>query len=260
MERALDFDRTNVHLRYGASRKLSSDVLDLWLARIAKHVPSRLVSIIDLGCGTGRFTQRVPGALADRFSATVYSVDPSQRMLGVARENVARPDVITLEGAAEHVPLDDAAADLIFLSMVYHHIHDRRRAYKEFLRVLKPGGYLCIHTPTRELLNTYLWVPFFPGAREVEERRMPSSREVRESLEEHGFRLAAHEVVSQVFARDLQEYCGKISLRGLSTLQSIPGASFEAGLSRLRRYCETHKSDEAVCEQVELFIAVSPSP
>ena len=89
---------------------------------------------------------------------------------------------------------------------------------------------------------------------------MPSSREVRESLEEHGFRLAAHEVVSQVFARDLQEYCRKISLRGLSTLQIIPDARFEAGLSRLRRYCETHESDGAVCEQIELFIAVRPAP
>ncbi len=252
----MDYDRTNAHLCYDASRKLSSDVLALWLDRIAQHVPSRLGSIIDLGCGTGRFS----GALADRFSATVYGVDPSHRMLGVARENVARPDVIFLEGSAEHVPLDDTAADLIFLSMVYHHIQDLGRAYAEFLRVLKPGGHLCIRTSTRELLNTCLWLPFFPDALEVEERRTPSSGEVRDSLEEHGFRLIAQEMVSQTFASNLHEYWEKISLRGLSTLQIIPDASFEAGLSRLRRSCETHKSDEAVCEQIELFIAVSPSP
>ncbi len=165
LEPDLDYDRSNVHLSYDASRKLSNDVLDLWLDRLAQHLPSQLGCIIDLGCGTGRLTQRIPRALADRFSATVYGVDPSHRMLGVARENVARPDVLFLEGTAEHMPLDDGVADLIFLSMVYHHIHDLRRAYTEFLRVLKPGGHLCIRTSTWELLNTYLWVPFCPGAR-----------------------------------------------------------------------------------------------
>ncbi|HSH79859.1 MAG TPA: hypothetical protein VLA19_15140 [Herpetosiphonaceae bacterium] len=37
----MDYDRTNVHLSYDASRKLSNNVLDLWHDRIAQHVPSQ---------------------------------------------------------------------------------------------------------------------------------------------------------------------------------------------------------------------------
>ncbi len=89
---------------------------------------------------------------------------------------------------------------------------------------------------------------------------MRPSRELREAPEEHGCRLAAREMVSQAFANNLGECCERISLRGLSTLQHIPDASFEAGLSRLRRYCATHESEGAVCEQIELFIAMRPAP
>ncbi len=134
-----------------------------------------------------------------------------------------------LPGSAEVVPLPDGVADLVFLSMVYHHIRDRAKAHGEFRRVLKPGGWLCIRTSTRELIDTYLWIRFFPGPREIEERRIPSSGDLREGLEGCGFRLEAHEVVSQVFAEDLWEYYRKISLHGLSSLQSIPDETFEEG-------------------------------
>lgn len=250
-----DYDRGEIHLRYDGARSFSPAALELWMGRLAAHVPREGVeTIVDVGCGTGRFT----AALAEVFAATVYGVEPSAKMLEVARENVARSHararIKLLEGAAEAVPVDEGAADLVFLSMVYHHIRDKRRACAEFRRVLRPSGRLVIRTATREGAGSYLWLSFFPEAAEIESGRTPSREELTNTLGGQGFRLAAHEIVRQPFAEDFREYEEKISLRGLSSLQAIPDEAFASGLARLREFCDAQPPARPVYEEVDLFV------
>ena len=122
--------------------------------------------------------------------------------------------------------------------------------------MLRPSRYLCIRTSTREILDSYLWLLFFPEAREIEAQRSDSRHEITTLLRTHNFRLTAHEVVHQEFARDMDEYFQKISQRGLSSLQAISDQAFQTGLAGLRKHCETHDTGQAVREQAELFVFV----
>ena len=70
------YDQTDIHLRYRQSRRLPQKTMTLWLDTIARYVnQEEIKTIIDLGCGTGRFTK----ALADHFAAKVYGIDPSSK-------------------------------------------------------------------------------------------------------------------------------------------------------------------------------------
>jgi ubiquinone/menaquinone biosynthesis C-methylase UbiE len=247
---AFSYDRNDIHLRYDAARKLPDETIRLWCERLAAHLPDNKIKlIVDLGCGTGRFS----GALAKFFNAEVCAVDPSTKMLEVARQRAPDPRVHFLEGRAEQIPLGTGAADLVFLSMVYHHIEDKAVAFGEFRRVLNHRGRLAIRTATRERLDRYLWLRFFPAGREIEGRRTPAAAELVETSRENGFRLEARATLTQLFAANLSEYCDKIGLRGLSSLQAIPDKEFEKGIAGLRAYCESQVAAEPVFEETDLF-------
>lgn len=78
----MDYDATEIARTYDSGRDHGPEVLDLWMTALASHVEvASTRSILDLGCGTGRFSE----ALADRFAAQVIAVDPSKKMLERAR-------------------------------------------------------------------------------------------------------------------------------------------------------------------------------
>ena len=66
--------------------------------------------------------------------------------------------------------------------------------------------------------------------------------------------MIVHEVVRQLFARDLAEYCDKISRRALSGLQSITDEAFARGLRDLRRHCDAEDAARPVHEEIDLFV------
>ena len=66
---------------YPAARTLSGETAATWTAILAQFVPtSRLATVLDLGCGTGRFS----ALFAERFAALVIGLDPSLDMLQAA--------------------------------------------------------------------------------------------------------------------------------------------------------------------------------
>jgi 2-polyprenyl-3-methyl-5-hydroxy-6-metoxy-1,4-benzoquinol methylase len=77
-------------------------VLALWLDVISRSVPKGAVSeILDVGCGTGRYST----ALAAHFNARVIAVDPSEKMLAEARKK-ATEGVRYERASAESLPVD----------------------------------------------------------------------------------------------------------------------------------------------------------
>ena len=225
--------------------------MTLWLDTIAKYVnQEEIKTIIDMGCGTGRFTK----ALADHFSAKVYGIDPSSKMLMIAKQNIISPMLEFIKGSAENIPLGDNVSDMLFLSQVYHHIQDKIKAACEFNRVLKKGGFLCIRTSTTDILDCYLYLQFFPEARKIDLANLPSRKEIQEFFRNKGFELRCHTIVNQIFAENLNKYFDKISLRGLSDLETITDNEFQEGLTRLKKYCQEQKTEEPIFEDIDLFI------
>lgn len=245
------YDQSDIHLSYEKSRRLPAETVRLWLETISRYVPQDSIkTIIDLGCGTGRFTQ----ALSDHFSAQVFGIDLSHKMLTTALRSISSPLTELVQGTAEGLPFYDGMADLIFLSMVYHHIQDKGKTISEFTRVLKDSGYLCTRTSTVDSLDSYPWLQFFPSARQIEVARTPSRKGITEVLQANGFELKGHSIVYQFFAENLREYFEKISLRGLSSLKAITDDEFQEGLVRLEKYCREKEKGEAVFEDIDLFI------
>lgn len=105
----------------------------------ARHPPVEGARVLDAGCGTGEITAR----LATLYSgASFVGVDLEEPHLGRARARCAafgsrvrfeRADVLAL-------PFEDRAFDLAVSRHVLQALPDAKRALREMLRVLRPGG------------------------------------------------------------------------------------------------------------------------
>lgn len=130
-------------LFYGAQRRYYQRVVEDASARLDV---GRWESAIDIGCGTGALC----GVLRDRGLA-VTGVDPSVRMLAVARRKVADPSVRFLPGDVRTgTGLPDDAFDLAFACYVAHGLRegDRHRLYRELARLARHR--VIIHDYNRE--------------------------------------------------------------------------------------------------------------
>ena len=97
------------------------------------------LAVVDAGCGDGFLTE----VLAGRFS-TVLAIDHSPRQLAAARKRVADKQVRFEAGELEELPLADRSRDVVFLSMVLHHVPEIAKALREAHRVLRPGGRVVV--------------------------------------------------------------------------------------------------------------------
>lgn len=120
--------------------------------------------VLDVGVGTG-LTARQASRLAGA-TGRVTGVDPSPGMLSRARVPAG---VELLEGSAEALPVPAASVDFVSMGYALRHVADLGLAFREFARVLVPGGRLCILEITapqggvrRGLLKAYMrgLVPF----------------------------------------------------------------------------------------------------
>jgi len=102
---------------------------------IAGPAPTR---VLDLGAGTGKLTAGLVAA-----GHRVVAVEPDAGMRALLEELAVRlPGVRVLAGAAEQIPLPDAAVDVVTAGQAFHWF-DGRRALPEIARVLRPGGRLA---------------------------------------------------------------------------------------------------------------------
>ena len=114
----MDYEKSSIANVFDAGRSYTPEVLRQWLDLLEAHAPASVQHIVDLGCGTGRYSE----ALALHFEADVTAIDPSVRMLEHARRKTASDRVVFLESSGERIPVGDKSADLLFMSMVIHHL------------------------------------------------------------------------------------------------------------------------------------------
>lgn len=99
--------------------------------------------VVDVGAGTGN--NAIPLATA-RTDVRVVAVDgdPQVRELAQAKPGAARVD--WRHGLADALPLADASAERVLMSLLLHHLppDGKRAALAEARRVLQPGGRLHV--------------------------------------------------------------------------------------------------------------------
>jgi ubiquinone/menaquinone biosynthesis C-methylase UbiE len=158
----VNYDDTTIPENYNRARDHGPAFLAQWKNIVASRVDGVPIErILDLGCGTGRFSQ----GLADRLTADVVGVDPSRKMLHEAMTNRSMANVCYVSGAAEAIPLANHSIDLIFISMAFHHFKNPPAVAHECHRVLRNTGRLCLRTGSSEKIAEYPYMPFFqkPG-------------------------------------------------------------------------------------------------
>jgi SAM-dependent methyltransferase len=92
---------------------------------------------LDAACGTGRHA-----AYLASLGHTVIGVDSSPGMLAVARQKVPQGEFH--EADLHELPLADDSVDLVACAIALVHLADIRVPFREFARVLRPGGHLVV--------------------------------------------------------------------------------------------------------------------
>jgi len=103
-------------------------------------VPPSGACWLDVGCGTGVFTELV----VDRCSPdSVIAIDPSQAQVDLARTKPVAQRADFRVADAQTLPFSDCTFDIVVSSLVINFIADRPRALDEMRRVCKPGGVIA---------------------------------------------------------------------------------------------------------------------
>jgi SAM-dependent methyltransferase len=95
--------------------------------------------IADIGSGTGFLSE-----LFLKNGNRVYGVEPNKDMRSAGEEYLASYDGFSsIEGSAEATTLDDASVDFVTAGQSFHWF-EPDAARREFLRILKTGGWMVI--------------------------------------------------------------------------------------------------------------------
>jgi SAM-dependent methyltransferase len=109
---------------------------------------SRDGTVYDIGCGTGYWTEQAVRSGIPR--ERLVALDLAPRNAAVMRSkgfNAVCGDVLSL-------PLKDNVADVAICNGVIHHVPKPRQAYRELVRITKPGGMIFLAVYNR-------WNPYF---------------------------------------------------------------------------------------------------
>ena len=137
--------------RFGGDESAAAHMLE-GLGKVRDRVLERAEvregeTVLDVGCGDGLIAF---GAL-ERVGAGGHVIfsDVSQDLLDVSRELAdgdARCEFV-LAGAEDLAPIADESVDVVAMRSVIIYISDKRAAFGEFFRVLRPGGRLSMFEP-----------------------------------------------------------------------------------------------------------------
>jgi len=102
-------------------------------------------TVIDLGSGAGNDAFVARAIVGEQ--GRVYGLDFAGAMLTKARDNAKKLGFINVEflkGDIEDMPFKDNLVDVIVSNCVLNLVPDKKKAFAEMYRVIKPGGHFCV--------------------------------------------------------------------------------------------------------------------
>lgn len=102
-------------------------------------------TLIDLGSGAGNDAFVARSIVGEK--GHVIGLDFAGAMLTKAKNNAEKlgyTNVEFIKGDIEKMPFEDTMADVIVSNCVLNLVPDKKKAFSEIYRVLKPGGHFCV--------------------------------------------------------------------------------------------------------------------
>ena len=189
------------------------------------------VRVLDLAAGTGKLTRRLVPTGAD-----LVAVEP----VGAMRATLAAslPDVETLEGTAEAIPLPDASVDAVVVGQAFHWF-DGDAALEEIHRVLRPGRKLGLIWNVKD--ETVDWIEKLGGIMESYRGDAPrvASGAWKAAFERTKlFTPLERARFSFVHEADFAAVVARVT--SVSFIAALPPAEFARVVDRVRQLVATH--------------------
>jgi demethylmenaquinone methyltransferase/2-methoxy-6-polyprenyl-1,4-benzoquinol methylase len=124
------------------NRSLSMGQDVVWRKRMKRYLPDRSdLDLLDLATGTA---DQLLYLSDDPRIASGVGMDLAEKMLDIGREKIANrgrtQQLVLKTGDAVAIPAPDACADVVTISFGIRNVPDVEQAFREMIRVLKPGG------------------------------------------------------------------------------------------------------------------------
>ncbi len=139
----LDWDSYAQNYSTKIHQELYSFKRNAWIREIERHIGClSSKKILDVGTGPGFF----PIVLGEK-GAFVTGIDNSEKMLDTARANCVHRNLpISFQKMnAETLDFPDSIFDCVIARNITYALSNPEKAYKEWLRVLMPNGFLLIY-------------------------------------------------------------------------------------------------------------------
>lgn len=233
-------DYAEISQFYDEARPIADTTLEIWLGLIRQHSGAEKgATVLDLGCGTGRFS--VP--MANRLGFGVIGADLSQDMLDKAAKKDVEGNVRCERVDAAALPFEDGSFDVVWISHLLHHVDSPAEVVAQSFRVLRAPGSLLIRYGAIEQIVDSVEHRMFPEASEIDKARTPSVPDVERWLKDAGFQpVVSLEVVQETYP-DAQARLRAVKARSASVFTLISPQAFEKGLSRMERYIAARPDD-----------------
>lgn len=107
--------------------------------KVLAYIPDDFHGVLlDVPVGTAVFTQEKWKSLSN---AKLICLDYSEDMLAQAEAHLANcPHISCIQGDVGQLPLENELCDIVLSMNGFHAFPDKRKAFQEIWRVLKPGG------------------------------------------------------------------------------------------------------------------------
>mgnify|MGYP003932914379 CR=1 FL=1 len=245
-------DYDSISRYYDQVRGFGPDYYRGWMDHIIEH--GGLMGrerVVDVGCGTGRYTVQLQAAVG----RPVVGLDLSTGMLARARERVdAGADIRLVRGDAHHLPFIDGAFDAATLILVVHHAEDLPSMARELFRVLSPGGRVLFMTRGHEEIEDS-YIALFPGVLEIDLARFPSIEGLEAVLRGAGFESVHHaREANPGFTMTREEVLAKVDGRFISTLSLMSDREFGEAREVFTRRLEERYGDRPVPTATFTFV------